>query len=78
MNASPVSPEIPLASTAPDPRPASIWRKTDWPRAVPEPFFEVHGNRPVLARWWLLRELRRTLAHEAAQAILDDDRGRGA
>lgn len=64
-------PEVPLASV--DTRPASAWRKADWPRRIPEPFWEEQGGRVVIARWWLLRELRRTLAHEAAQAIIDDD-----
>lgn len=49
--------------------------KIDWPRRIPEPLFEEQAGRQVLPRWWLLRELRRTLAHEAAQAIIDDDKG---
>lgn len=74
MNAA-FTPEVPLASST---KPAATWKKIDWPRRIPEPFFEDTTGSSHISRWWLLRELRRTLAHEAAQAILDDDRGRGA
>lgn len=75
MNIDPASmtPEVPLASKAP-PRPPV--RRVAWPRGIMAPVFVGPPDAPHMARWWLLRQLRRTLAHEAAQAIIDDDRGR--
>lgn len=46
----------------------------EWPTHLSLPQFEINCGREVLSRDWLLRQLRRTLAHEAAQMIIDDDK----